>query len=156
MLELNVNEDAVKDLKAAQKDIERKLKELTGGPMVLAMRNATMMISRSAKINAPVDTGRLRASITPSVESTADSIKGIVGSNVKYAPYVELGTRPHWPPIGALETWARSHGTSAFLVARAIARRGTKAVKFLQRAFEENAPRIVRMIDLAVKKITES
>lgn len=156
MLELNVNESSVKELREVQKEVERKLKELTGGPMVQAMRQSTLLVSRSAKINAPVDTGRLRASITPSVTATADSVKGIVGSNVKYAPYVELGTRPHWPPIAALETWARSHGTSAFLVARAIARRGTKAVKYLERAFEENQGRIVAMIERAVKQITES
>jgi len=146
----------VKGLKEAQKDIERKLREMTGGPMGQTMRSATMMIHRDAKLNAPVDTGRLRASITPSVVAAEDKIQGIVGSNVKYAPYVELGTRPHWPPIAALETWARSHGTSAFLVARAIARRGTKAHKFLQRAFESNQTRIVTMIERAVKKITES
>jgi HK97 gp10 family phage protein len=156
MIELSVNDGAVTDLKEAQKDIERKMEELTGGPMVTTMRTATLMIHRSAKINAPVDTGRLRASITPSVTASADMIQGVVGSNVTYAPYVELGTRPHWPPVSALETWARSHGTSAFLVARAIARRGTKARKFLQRAFEENQARIIAMIDRAVKKITES
>jgi len=156
MIELNVNDSAVKDLQEAQKEIARKLEELTGGPMVTTMRNATLMIHRSARLNAPVDTGRLRASITPSVTATENVIKGIVGSNVVYAPYVELGTRPHFPPISALETWARSHGTSAFLVARAISRRGTKAVKYLQRAYEENIGRIMSMINLAVKKITES
>ena len=153
---MDVMEVNVKGLKEAQKDIERKLREMTGGPMVQTMRSATMMIHRDAKLNAPVDTGRLRASIMPSVVAAEDKIQGIVGSNVKYAPYVELGTRPHWPPIAALETWARSHGTSAFLVARAIARRGTKAHKFLQRAFESNQTRIVTMIERAVKKITES
>lgn len=156
MIELNVNEDSVKEIKKAQKDILRKIKEMTGGPVVAAMRTATLMILRDAKIFAPVDTGRLRASITPSVTATENVIKGIVGSNVVYAPYVELGTRPHFPPISALETWARSHGTSAFLVARAISRRGTKAVKYLQRAYEENIGRIMSMINLAVKKITES
>jgi len=156
VIELDVNESAVTDIKAAQKDIERKLKEMTGGPMVQTMRNATMMITRSAKIYAPVDTGRLRASITQSVESTEDVVKGVVGSNVKYAPYVETGTRPHWPPVSALETWARSHGTSAFLVARAIAQRGTKAHKYLQRAYEDNLGRIMSMFDRAIKKITES
>ena len=156
MIELDVNDSAVTDLNKAQKDIERKLKELTGGPMVQTMRNATLMVHRSARINAPVDTGRLRASITPSVTATAESIKGVVGSNVTYAPYVELGTRPHWPPVSALEPWARRHGTSAYLVARAISRRGTKARKFLQRAFEENQTRIITMLETAVKKITES
>ena len=41
-----------------------------------------------AKRNAPVDTGRLRNSITHEV----DGQEVYIGSNVKYAPYVELGT----------------------------------------------------------------
>lgn len=41
-----------------------------------------------AKMNAPVDTGRLRNSITHEV----DGQEVYIGSNVEYAPYVELGT----------------------------------------------------------------
>lgn len=39
----------------------------------------------------PVDTGRLRNSITHAVESAEDSV--YAGTDVEYAPYVELGTR---------------------------------------------------------------
>ena len=41
-----------------------------------------------AKENTPVDTGRLRNSISHAVEDDAVYI----GSNVEYAPYVELGS----------------------------------------------------------------
>ena len=41
-----------------------------------------------AKAKAPVDTGRLRNSITHEV----DGNDVYIGSNVEYAPYVELGT----------------------------------------------------------------
>ena len=41
-----------------------------------------------AKKLAPVDTGRLRNSITHAVDGT----DVYIGSNVEYAPYVELGT----------------------------------------------------------------
>lgn len=44
-----------------------------------------------AKRACPVDTGRLRNSITHAVESAEDSV--YVGTDVEYAPYVELGTR---------------------------------------------------------------
>jgi hypothetical protein len=78
-----------------------------------------------------------------------------VGSNVKYAPFQELGTRPFWPPLSALETWAKRHGTSAFLVARAIATRGIKAVRYLQRALEDNADRIYQKVGATVSRIVE-
>ena len=42
-----------------------------------------------AKKNTPVDTGRLRNSIGHAVEDKA----AYIGSNVEYAPYVELGGR---------------------------------------------------------------
>lgn len=46
-----------------------------------------------AKKNTPVDTGRLRNSIT----HTADSNAAYIGTNVEYAPYVELGARGRKP-----------------------------------------------------------
>lgn len=43
-----------------------------------------------AKRACPVDTGNLRNSITHVVESGEDAV--YVGTNVEYAPYVEMGT----------------------------------------------------------------
>lgn len=43
-----------------------------------------------AKRACPVDTGNLRNSITHAVESGEDAV--YIGTNVEYAPYVELGT----------------------------------------------------------------
>ena len=48
-----------------------------------------LMVQNEARRLAPVDTGRLRASIT--VKRTPDGVT--VGTNVEYAPYVEYGTR---------------------------------------------------------------
>lgn len=45
---------------------------------------------RYAKELAPVDTGRLRNSITHAVEESEKA--AYIGTNVEYAPYVELGT----------------------------------------------------------------
>ena len=42
-----------------------------------------------AKKETPVDTGRLRNSISHAVEDNA----AYIGTNVEYAPYVELGAR---------------------------------------------------------------
>ena len=86
----------VKGFKEATKKAGRVLaglKEPT--KLINAMRMITMAVTRDAKKTPPmpVDTGRLRSSITPSVTTTKDSIRGIVGSNVEYAPYQEFGTR---------------------------------------------------------------
>jgi len=145
----------VSDLKRVQQELEQKIAETHGSEMLMTMRNMTLMIQRDAKINAPVDTGRLRASITPTVAQMGDIIEGVVGSNVTYAPYMELGTKPHWPPPGALTVWARRHNIEEFVVQRAIARRGTKPRRFLERAFESNLNRIKQMFDGTIRRIVE-
>ncbi len=53
-----------------------------------AINKACLLVVRDAKILCPVDTGRLRSSITHEIEGTT----GRVGSNVEYARIVELGS----------------------------------------------------------------
>lgn len=143
----------IKGMKELQKKAEQVVHDLSGTPMLDAMRKSVLYIERDAKKLAPVDTGRLRASITPSVNSESDGIQGVVGSNVVYAPYQEWGTKPHWPPVAALEPWARRHGLSAFVVARSIAMKGTRARKFLQTAIEQNKEKITRLFNGTVEVI---
>jgi len=58
-----------------------------------AMQESVLWVERDAKRFAPVDTGTLRASIASMVEGAVkDEIRGIVGSNVEYAPFQEMGT----------------------------------------------------------------
>jgi HK97 gp10 family phage protein len=59
-----------------------------------------------AKRECPVDTGRLRNSITHQVEVGNLSGKAYIGTNVEYAEYVELGTfrqkaQPYLKPAAA-------------------------------------------------------
>lgn len=59
-----------------------------------------------AKRKCPVDTGRLRNSITHQVEAGERSGKVYIGTNVEYAGYVELGTfrqkeQPYLKPAAA-------------------------------------------------------
>lgn len=109
------------------------------------MEKATQLVTRDAKKNTPTDLGATKASITPSVTSRGGETVGVVGSNLKSALWAEKGTRPHFPPIRAVEGWARRHGMVAYLVARAISRKGTKAHHMLENALEDNQRKIVRM-----------
>lgn len=146
-IEINGVEETIASLRQIRQ-------ELSSTPIEQAMEAATLVVARAAREYAPVDQGRLRASILPEVRSlSGERVEGIVGSNVMYAPFVELGTRPHWPPLEALRIWAARHGLSAFLVARAIARRGTKAIRFLQRGVEEQRQRVEDILEQAVKGI---
>jgi HK97 gp10 family phage protein len=55
------------------------------------VKRSLLYIEAGAKRRVPVDTGRLRNSITH--EQSEDGMKGRVGTNVEYGPYVEHGTR---------------------------------------------------------------
>ncbi len=115
----------VKGLRETQAKLEQVTEDLDGPPMVRAMRTATLMVQRDAKIYAPVDTGRLRASITPRVVTMAEVVEGIVGSNVSYALFQELGTKY------------------------------MKGKRYLQRAFDRNKERIYRLFEQTVGRIVK-
>ena len=53
-----------------------------------ALEAVALTAERYAKLNCPVDTGRLRNSIS----HDTDKDTAYIGTNVEYAPYVELGT----------------------------------------------------------------
>lgn len=66
------------------------------------------------------------------VERSPDGMIAEVGPTAPYGPYVEHGTRPHFPPPDALEGWAKRHGfESAWPICKAIAKRGLKARPFI-------------------------
>jgi len=58
-----------------------------------ALINSALMVERDAKINAPVDTGRLRASITHVTSDFGTKNPAVdIGTNTDYAAAVEFGT----------------------------------------------------------------
>lgn len=146
----------IRGLVETQRKLEQTIADLQGDAFLDGMRRATLLVQRDARRLAPVDTGRLRASITPEIRQRGTTIQGVVGTNVVYAAAVELGSRPHYPPIAALQTWARRHGMNAFVLQRAIGRRGTKARRYFQQAFEQNRSRIVELLDDAVVRIVST
>lgn len=64
-----------------------------------AIAKALTMIGLKAEGNAknscPVDTGRLRNSITNAIDTEENAV--YIGTNVEYGPYIELGTSRRHP-----------------------------------------------------------
>ena len=58
-----------------------------------AMTQIAITANGHAAISCPVDTGRLRASISNEAESNSTGGSASVGTNVEYARYVEYGAR---------------------------------------------------------------
>ncbi len=57
-------------------------------PANAAIKKATLQFERDVKMATPLDTGRLRSSITHQFLS---EMTGLVGTNVGYAPFIEFG-----------------------------------------------------------------
>ena len=73
---------------------------------------------------------------TTIVDLIASGLIAEIGPTAPYGPYVEYGTKKHFPPPDALEGWAKRHGfDSAWPICRAIAKRGLKPRPFLFPAF---------------------
>lgn len=63
------------------------------------VRRVALQVQNSARILCPVDTGRLRSSIKSAEGRDAEGFYVEVGTNVKYARFVEFGTsRAHAQP----------------------------------------------------------
>lgn len=56
----------------------------------VALEKIGLLAEGYAQMKCPVDTGNLRASITHEVDTAEKAV--YIGTNVEYAPYVELGT----------------------------------------------------------------
>jgi hypothetical protein len=97
-------------------------------------------------------TALLRGGVATSIAGEGVSLVGRVFDPVAYALPVELGSRPHFPPIPPIALWVRRKlGISderearsvAFLIARKISRVGTKPRLFFKRGFEAGKGRVV-------------
>ena len=148
----------VKGLIKAQRKQEQVIRDLHGEPVLNAMRDATLIVTRAAKKNAPVDTGRLRASITPEVRMMGETTTGVIGSNVKYAADQEFGTLgpylilPKNAWTGILH-WVGKDGKDMF--SKFVIHPGIKGKRYLQRAFEDNKDRIIRRLERGINQIVE-
>ena len=116
--------------------------------VIAALRNADHVVDREGKrflrdmaiygvkqatihtLNAgSVDLGELIGGIHHTLKKESGDLTATIRPSDKadkYAIYVEEGTRPHFPPIAALQGWADRHGIPVWAVALKIAREGTE------------------------------
>lgn len=66
--------------------------EAADGPLGKMLKRLGLTVQRAAKRNAPVDTGRLRSSITEELTRDGDELVETIGTDVEYGLYVEVGT----------------------------------------------------------------
>lgn len=95
-----------------------------------AMTAAVQVVRDSVFGYTPHAFGTLRNSIYGKVVSLAgNEIQGIIGTPVPYAPAVELGSKPHWPPLAPLELWVRRKLGGAGGAMRSESRRNAAQIR---------------------------
>lgn len=114
--------------------VERELRRTLEGDVLI--------LEGAAAERAPVNVGTLRGSIQSEVRGSGVTLTGRVWTPMLYGPPVEVGGRPHWAPLRAIQAWAarRIGGPSSNKVARAvwvaISKAGTKAQPFFGPAWK--------------------
>jgi len=139
-VKVNISTEGTKEL---QKEIERMSKRQVAESKREVYASG-IDIQRKAKEklrgHKAWDQGNLANSIM--VDLIKSGAIAEIGPEAPYGPYVEGGTKPHFPPPDALEGWARRHGfDSAWPICKAIAKRGLKARPYLYPAYLEIEPK---------------
>lgn len=110
------------------------------------------------------------------LESTATYKVNIAGSLLevvfnlqKYWKYLENGTKPHFPPLEAIESWVTvkhiipttnsgkvpTTKQLAYLIARGISEHGTKPTKLLQQTLDGSDDLINQIVDEIYRQFEE-
>lgn len=86
----------------------RRAPEITKAELGAGLDEAAMLFTREVKEATPVGvTGLLRQSITNERRDDANELAARIFSPLVYAAPVELGTKPHYPPLEPLQDWVR-------------------------------------------------
>lgn len=114
------------------------LRRVLRGASMRELREVAPRVVNRAKVLAPVDTGRLRASIGSAVYSRTWTLRprATIEAGVDYAKFVHDGTRPHViRPIRAQAL--RFTVGNRVVYAKVVHHPGTRARPFLDRALAE-------------------
>ncbi len=128
-----------KELQKYMKNVPIEKKKRINGETYASGIDVQKAAVKNLKESGAWDLGTVAYSIK------VDRIKGgatvEIGPTAPHAPYVEYGTKPHFPPwkgpdAAGLEGWARRHGfDSVFPIALKISKTGTPAKPFLLPAY---------------------
>lgn len=161
--------------------LKRLIKRMSADRLIKPMRRflerSSISIESAAKENAPVDTGRLRASITHEIIEEGALPRyakiGVLKSpfstpHGKKAFAMEYGTgllaegagasgKPHYPPAGALGRWAGRHGfASGAQVSRIIGKRGgLRPRRYMRDALKAKRAEIGKFAQVMAKEIAD-
>ena len=157
-LQLDIALEGMEDVIA---DVD-EFPQSVGRELSVAMEASLQLLEGQVATRTPVNTGQLRSSITHQVTSPFPNLAGVVGSPLPYAIVMEEGRKPgaKMPPVDAIKLWvvrklgipAQEADSVAFLVARSIAKKGTKGRHMFKEGLEVSEPHIKQLFDSAIAR----
>lgn len=139
-----------------------KAPQLTQNEMYAFAEAATHYLLGEVQERTPNVSGVTRDSFERSIpERLQDGALGAVGTMQPHVVPVELGSKPHFPPVEALMDWVKlklgvadeDARSVAFLIARKISRTGTIGHFMVQRTFDSAMPVVERQFNQAVQNL---
>lgn len=132
--------------------------------LLASVTEADLLIEREVKERTPVGVGGgggLKGSIASDEKAYSDRVIGMVGSPLNYVAAVELGTKPHFPPLQPIEDWVRAKldvpevdvEDVAMAIARKIKWHGTEGAHMFEQAFDATASQVQNIFALGVERI---
>jgi HK97 gp10 family phage protein len=109
-------------------------------------------VERSAKQNAPVDTGSLRASLRFRQLALGTYA---VGTNVEYAPDVEFGTEPHTITPDTKEALKFEGEDGSPVFASKVNHPGTPAQPYLRPALQAHESDLADNIEAEIERLAD-
>lgn len=112
-----------------------------------ATEQAAIVLQRQAKLQVPVQTGRLQKSIKIKNKNS------LISATAKYASFVHEGTRAH--TIKATNKKVLANKKTGQVFGKIVRHPGTQANPFMTRAVDTESGRVKRIFEQAVKNINK-
>jgi len=133
-----------------------KWQPITINALKIGLEKSGALIMNNLKSNMSVGaTEKLRSGNRREVVENKKEVYLKVFNIVKYAPYVEFGTNPHWTSADNLKDWCKKKfgdENIAYAIVRTIAKKGTKPRHFFRDAFYDNQDKIKQIIETEVNR----
>lgn len=110
--------------------------------------SAGLIVEAEIKTQAPVDTGALRNSIDSKLTSDDDGRAVVIGTNQKYAPYVEFGTGQFAELGNGRKTpWTYKSGNKYYHT------KGSKPNKFMRGGFRKSKDKALNILKRVMSEV---
>jgi len=136
--------------------LAQKWPEATRKATIARITETVLFLEAEIKKATPMGAGpvNLRDTIFHKVDM-GEPAWGMVATPAKYGEAVELGTRPHFPPVAPLQYWVEKQmgltgkeaRSVAYLIARAISKRGTKPRKMFTDTMEKQHATVIGILN---------